>query len=265
MSNAEIITGTGTVEADTNTAMAMPTFKPTKQAPLFDPKNPYEKAIAKYLEQTASDSLKDKIREAAKAGYDIHTCFSYIRDQAKKQAKDGCAMVEDAVVYGWAVHYFEDEWQSDAKNKAVEKAKSDAQKAKAEADRKAKEEAEAARLANMTDEERELEQLAKDKEAADKALAEEEAKRFKAEEDAKRRAEQEQLRQLEEAAYNAVKNGEEVAQDDMTDAQRAAVKTGMRKAKAEIAEAKKAEREAKIKTKVERDAMQGDLFAGLFN
>lgn len=95
------------------------------QAPIFEPKNAYETAIAKYLEANASDTLVEKIREAKQSGYNIQTCFAYIREQARKQAKNGCAMVEDCVVYGWAVHYFEDEWQAEAKKKASDKKKAD--------------------------------------------------------------------------------------------------------------------------------------------
>ena len=36
----------------------------------------------------------------------LDKCLSYIKSEAKKQAKNGCAAIEDAVVYGWAVHYY---------------------------------------------------------------------------------------------------------------------------------------------------------------
>ena len=36
----------------------------------------------------------------------LNSCCDYIRTQAKKHAKAGCAAIEDAVVYGWAVHYY---------------------------------------------------------------------------------------------------------------------------------------------------------------
>lgn len=32
----------------------------------------------------------------------------FIRKNAKKQAKNGMAMIEDEVVYGWAIHYFDE-------------------------------------------------------------------------------------------------------------------------------------------------------------
>ena len=36
----------------------------------------------------------------------LDECVKYIMAEAKKQAKNGCAAIEDAVVYGWAVHYY---------------------------------------------------------------------------------------------------------------------------------------------------------------
>lgn len=39
----------------------------------------------------------------------ITDMFKYIENQARKQAVKGCAMVEDQVVFGWAVHYYDEE------------------------------------------------------------------------------------------------------------------------------------------------------------
>ncbi len=39
----------------------------------------------------------------------IDNCCKYIMAKAKKQAKGGCAAVEDAIVFGWAVHYYMEE------------------------------------------------------------------------------------------------------------------------------------------------------------
>ena len=36
--------------------------------------------------------------------------YDYIKEQVRKQAVDGVAMIEDAVVYGLAIHYF-DPWR----------------------------------------------------------------------------------------------------------------------------------------------------------
>ena len=39
----------------------------------------------------------------------LDQCCKYIMSEAKKQAKNGCAAVEDSIVYGWAVHYYQED------------------------------------------------------------------------------------------------------------------------------------------------------------
>jgi len=39
----------------------------------------------------------------------LDECLKYITSEAKKRAKNGCAAIEDAVVYGWAVHYYQED------------------------------------------------------------------------------------------------------------------------------------------------------------
>lgn len=68
--------------------------------------NAYETAVLKYLEGNASDALVDKINTGSKT---LKQCFGYIQSQARKEATNGCAMIEDKVVYGWAVHFFEED------------------------------------------------------------------------------------------------------------------------------------------------------------
>lgn len=34
--------------------------------------------------------------------------ISFIKNMARKEEKDGCAMIEDEVVYGWAIHYWDE-------------------------------------------------------------------------------------------------------------------------------------------------------------
>ena len=65
-----------------------------------------QKIIIDYLEANASDSLVEKRNRCGKTMKD---CWSYITQQARKRAQNGCAMIEDTEVYGWAVHYFEEE------------------------------------------------------------------------------------------------------------------------------------------------------------
>lgn len=68
--------------------------------------SPYEKVILEYLENNASDILVEKINNSDKT---MKGCWNYITTEAKKKASDGCSMIEDSVVFGWAVHYFEEE------------------------------------------------------------------------------------------------------------------------------------------------------------
>ena len=39
--------------------------------------------------------------------------FNYIKDKAKKEAVDGCAMIEDSKVYEWAREYWNDYEETD--------------------------------------------------------------------------------------------------------------------------------------------------------
>lgn len=50
--------------------------------------------------------MGEKMRNPKKTITDM---FKYIENQARKQAVKGCAMVEDQVVFGWAVHYYDEE------------------------------------------------------------------------------------------------------------------------------------------------------------
>ncbi len=88
--------------------------------------NDYEKSILKYLEENASDFLAMKINQGNKT---LQSCFSYIRSMAQKKAKNGCAMIEDAVVYGWAIHYFEEDDIAEPEEKKTKEKTLSSQKA----------------------------------------------------------------------------------------------------------------------------------------
>lgn len=68
--------------------------------------NKCEKIILNYLEKNASDDLVERINSGTKT---LTQCWNYITSEAKKEAKNGCACIEDATVYGWAVHFFEED------------------------------------------------------------------------------------------------------------------------------------------------------------
>lgn len=69
----------------------------------------FETTIQTYLENRAkTDSLfAETYRKANKS---IEECIKYIYSQARKLAKGGYAVgVDDATVYGWAVHYYDED------------------------------------------------------------------------------------------------------------------------------------------------------------
>lgn len=83
--------------------------------------NGTEQAVIKeYLEQNASELLTEKINNGIFVEQDgkkllnrktLDGFMKYAAEEARKQAEKGanCACVRDEVVFGWAVHYFEEE------------------------------------------------------------------------------------------------------------------------------------------------------------
>lgn len=90
------------VEEDTKESSENENVKKPKE----DKLSAYEKAVLAEMERRAeqgdtlvADALKSKDKN-------IHECWQYITAQAKKKAVAGCAMIEDAIVFGWAHHYY---------------------------------------------------------------------------------------------------------------------------------------------------------------
>ena len=86
----------------------------------LEAKTTAEQRVKAYLEQNASEVLARKINEGVKIVKDGKTLLNkktlsgflkFACDEAKKQAEKGAqsACIDDAVVYGWAVHYFEED------------------------------------------------------------------------------------------------------------------------------------------------------------
>lgn len=86
----------------------------------LEAKTPAEQKVKAYLKQNASEVLAHKINEGVKIVKDGKTLLNkktlsgfmkFACDEAKKQAEKGAnsACIDDAVVYGWAVHYFEED------------------------------------------------------------------------------------------------------------------------------------------------------------
>ena len=81
---------------------------------------PSEQKILEYLQNNASETLADKINNGTPFEKDGNPLLNkktlagfmkYACEEARKTAESGSssACIEDSVVYGWAVHYFEEE------------------------------------------------------------------------------------------------------------------------------------------------------------
>lgn len=83
-------------------------------------KDESQKRILEYLEANASDILADKINNGVQiekdskkllSKKDLDSFFVYAQNEARKLAEQGknYACIEDKTVYGWAIHYFEED------------------------------------------------------------------------------------------------------------------------------------------------------------
>lgn len=88
-----------------------------------------ETLILKYLELNASLELKAKINNGTKT---LEDCWKFITEQAKKLAKNNCACIEDSKVYGWAIHFFEEDGIKAVKTEKIEAPKAEKKKPKEE-------------------------------------------------------------------------------------------------------------------------------------
>jgi hypothetical protein len=69
--------------------------------------NPTEQRVLDYLTANASEVLAEKINAGKKS---IDGALDYAKDEAKKLASgQDCVCVDDATVFGWIIHYFEEE------------------------------------------------------------------------------------------------------------------------------------------------------------
>ena len=86
----------------------------------LEAKTKEQQRIKAYLEENASNILAEKIKNGVRIEKDgkillnrktMDGFMSFATEEARKQAEKGAryAMVEDAVVFGWAVHYFEED------------------------------------------------------------------------------------------------------------------------------------------------------------
>ena len=79
--------------------------------------SPQEAVVKRYLDDQAQ---RDDALRSLYVPSKIKDCFEYVKEQAKKMAVDGCAMVEDSLVFKWARDYYLEELPKKASRDAVE-------------------------------------------------------------------------------------------------------------------------------------------------
>ena len=105
-------------------------------------KSNYEKMVADALIKRCKEStaLPQNVMKPEKT---LEKCFKYIKDHAQKEAKNGCAVIEDGKVYEWAEDYYyakdepKPEPQKFDKDKAITKATANTPKSAPKPDVKA--------------------------------------------------------------------------------------------------------------------------------
>jgi len=65
-----------------------------------------QKAILQYLEENVSDILAEKINSGAKT---MDDCWNFIMKCAREQLHGRDGAIRSDVVFGWAVHFFEED------------------------------------------------------------------------------------------------------------------------------------------------------------
>ena len=82
----------------------------------LEAKSDGEKRVLDYLVNNVTEVLAAKINSGKKT---MSGCWEYIKNEARKKAVNGCACIEDAEVFGWAVHFFEEDAISETAPKAA--------------------------------------------------------------------------------------------------------------------------------------------------
>ena len=152
-----------------------------------------QQILLDYLEKNASEPLAEKINAGVKT---LAGCWEFIRKEARKQAMNNVAVIEDTEVFGWAVHYFEED---DIKeNQPARQTPEQLRKMAVDEEQRTKE------IERRNAERREAEERRKAEDA--KKIAEAEAKRKAQREKAAQKAAEaaERQRQREEKANKAV-------------------------------------------------------------
>lgn len=72
----------------------------------LEAKTKNEQLLLDYLNQNASAALIEKINTGKKT---LAQCWSYIVSEASKLKNGNCAVIDDTTVFGWAIHFFEED------------------------------------------------------------------------------------------------------------------------------------------------------------
>lgn len=67
-----------------------------------------EKVVKDYLDNYAQQD-EAFAKSYAKENKTFEECLKYIKQEARKQAQNGCAMIAKEEVFGWAVHYYDED------------------------------------------------------------------------------------------------------------------------------------------------------------
>lgn len=68
--------------------------------------NKNEELILEFLKNNASDELTEKINNGEKT---LAQCWEFITKEAKTYLNGKSGGIEDSVVFGWAIHFFEED------------------------------------------------------------------------------------------------------------------------------------------------------------
>lgn len=72
----------------------------------LNPNNPNEELIFNFLLENMDAALKEKILNGNKA---LADCWQYIIEKARKNLNGKSGAVKSDVVFGWALHYFQED------------------------------------------------------------------------------------------------------------------------------------------------------------
>lgn len=80
----------------------------TFEEELAKPENEYVVVIGRYLKDRAliDPAFAENLKKENKS---LKRCYQYIIDEAEKMQQDNCAMIKSDIVFGWAVHYYDED------------------------------------------------------------------------------------------------------------------------------------------------------------